>query len=43
MADTTGKRIPLWVYIGTVSWYLLWIGLVGVFFCGSYSGLGSSL
>ncbi|KAJ0580696.1 putative photosystem II [Helianthus annuus] len=39
MADTTG-RIPLWI-IGTVAGILV-IGLVGVFFYGSYSGLGSS-
>ncbi|KAJ0743494.1 putative photosystem II [Helianthus annuus] len=37
MADTTG-RIPLWI-IGTVAGILV-IGLVGVFFYGSYSGLG---
>nr|YP_009570709.1 photosystem II protein J [Frankenia pulverulenta]QBC67750.1 photosystem II protein J [Frankenia pulverulenta] len=40
MADTTG-RIPLWI-IGTVAGTLI-IGLVGIFFYGSYSGLGSSL
>ena len=40
MADTTG-RIPLWL-IGTVAGIAV-IGLVGVFFYGSYSGLGSSL
>ena len=40
MADTTG-RIPLWV-IGTVAGILV-IGLIGIFFYGSYSGLGSSL
>jgi photosystem II PsbJ protein len=39
MADTTG-RIPLWV-IGTVAGILV-IGLIGIFFYGSYSGLGSS-
>jgi ubiquitin-like protein Nedd8 len=36
MADTTG-RIPLWV-IGTVAGILV-IGLIGIFFYGSYSGL----
>nr|YP_009491128.1 photosystem II protein J [Dysosma tsayuensis]AWH99396.1 photosystem II protein J [Dysosma tsayuensis] len=40
MADTTG-RIPLWL-IGTAAGTLI-IGLLGVFFYGSYSGLGSSL
>nr|DAZ90549.1 TPA_asm: photosystem II protein J [Racinaea ropalocarpa] len=40
MADTTG-RIPLWL-IGTVTGILV-LGLIGVFFYGSYSGLGSSL
>jgi photosystem II PsbJ protein len=40
MADTTG-RITLWV-IGTVAGILV-IGLIGIFFYGSYSGLGSSL
>ncbi|KAF7057217.1 hypothetical protein CFC21_064530 [Triticum aestivum] len=40
MADTTG-RIPLWL-IGTVAGIAV-IGLVGVLFYGSYSGLGSSL
>jgi photosystem II PsbJ protein len=35
MADT---RIPLWV-IGTVAGILV-IGLIGIFFYGSYSGLG---
>ena len=39
MADTTG-RIPLWI-IGTVAGILV-IGLIGIFFYGSYSGLGSS-
>lgn len=37
---TTG-RIPLWL-VGTVVGIAA-IGLVGVFFYGSYSGLGSSL
>ena len=37
---TTG-RIPLW-FIGTVVGIVA-ITLVGVFFYGSYSGLGSSL
>jgi len=40
MADTTG-RIPLWI-IGTEAGNLV-IGLVVIFFYGSYSGLGSSL
>nr|YP_009109466.1 photosystem II protein J [Sanionia uncinata]AIW52154.1 photosystem II protein J [Sanionia uncinata] len=40
MANTTG-RIPLWL-IGTVFGTLV-IGLVGIFFYGSYSGSGSSL
>nr|QQP00241.1 photosystem II protein J [Selaginella nipponica] len=40
MANTTG-RIPLWL-VGTVVGTLV-IGLVGIFFYGSYSGLGSSL
>jgi photosystem II PsbJ protein len=35
MADTTG-RIPLWL-IGTLKGILV-IGLIGVFFYGSYSG-----
>uniref|UniRef100_UPI0030E4FF19 photosystem II protein J n=1 Tax=Hedysarum lehmannianum TaxID=1402432 RepID=UPI0030E4FF19 len=38
MADTTG-RIPLWI-IGTVTGIVV-IGLLGIFFYGSYSGLGS--
>uniref|UniRef100_A0A3G1V8Y4 Photosystem II reaction center protein J n=4 Tax=Apostasia TaxID=49693 RepID=A0A3G1V8Y4_9ASPA len=40
MADTTG-RIPLWL-ISTVTGISV-IGLIGIFFYGSYSGLGSSL
>nr|YP_009555674.1 photosystem II subunit J [Selaginella kraussiana]AZU95791.1 photosystem II subunit J [Selaginella kraussiana] len=40
MASTTG-RIPPWL-IGTVVGTPV-IGLVGIFFHGSYSGLGSSL
>ncbi|KAM1145906.1 hypothetical protein ACFX15_037199 [Malus domestica] len=40
MADTIG-RIPLWI-IGTAAGILV-IGLIGIFFYGSYSGLGSSL
>jgi photosystem II PsbJ protein len=40
MADTTG-RIPLWL-ISTITGILV-IGLIGVFFYGSYSVLGSSL
>nr|AEQ37127.1 photosystem II protein J [Ginkgo biloba] len=40
MADTTG-RIPLWL-ISTVTGTLV-IGLMGIFYYGSYSGLGSSL
>nr|YP_009532782.1 photosystem II protein J [Pedobesia claviformis]AYC65334.1 photosystem II protein J [Pedobesia claviformis] len=42
MANTTTTgRIPLWLVgtlIGTVA-----LGLVGIFFYGSYVGLGSSL
>lgn len=37
---TTG-RIPLWL-VGTVVGIIV-ITLVGIFFYGSYSGLGSSL
>jgi len=40
MADTT-ERIPFWI-IGTVTGILV-ISLIGIFFYGSYSGLGSSL
>ncbi|KAK9681921.1 hypothetical protein RND81_10G037000 [Saponaria officinalis] len=40
MADTTG-RIPLWI-IGIIAGILV-IGLIGIFFYGSYSRLGSSL
>ncbi|PHT86581.1 Photosystem II reaction center protein J [Capsicum annuum] len=40
MADTTG-RIPLWI-IGTVAGIFA-ISLIGIFFYGSYSRLGSSL
>nr|UMI33760.1 photosystem II protein J [Cuscuta pentagona] len=40
MTDTTG-RIPLWM-IGTLAGILV-ISLIGIFFYGSYSGLGSSL
>nr|YP_009436607.1 photosystem II protein J [Cyphia glandulifera]ATG26982.1 photosystem II protein J [Cyphia glandulifera] len=40
MKDTTG-RIPLWI-IGAVIGILV-IVLLGIFFYGSYSGLGSSL
>nr|YP_009771923.1 photosystem II protein J [Havardia acatlensis]QIT02708.1 photosystem II protein J [Havardia acatlensis] len=40
MANTTG-RIPLWI-IGIVTGIPV-IGLIGIFFYGSYSGLGSSL
>nr|YP_009668076.1 photosystem II protein J [Frullania nodulosa]QCW58851.1 photosystem II protein J [Frullania nodulosa] len=40
MANTTG-RIPLWL-IGTGAGIIV-IGLVAIFFYGSYSGLGSSL
>nr|YP_009269796.1 photosystem II protein J [Neottia camtschatea]ANT72701.1 photosystem II protein J [Neottia camtschatea] len=40
MINTTG-RIPLWL-IGTVIGVPV-IGLIGIFFYGSYSGLGSSL
>jgi len=38
MVDTTG-RIPLWI-IGTVTGITV-IDLIGIFFYGSYSGLGS--
>lgn len=37
----TSGRIPLWL-VGTVAG-LLALGLVGLFFYGSYVGLGSSL
>lgn len=37
----TSGRIPLWL-VGTVAGILV-IGLVGLFFYGSYVGLGSSL
>ncbi|PHT97347.1 Photosystem II reaction center protein J [Capsicum chinense] len=40
MADTT-RRIPLWI-IGIVAGILV-IDLIGIFFYGSYSELGSSL
>ena len=40
MADAM-ERIPLWL-IGTIT-DILAIGLIGIFFYGSYSGLGSSL
>nr|YP_008965222.1 photosystem II protein J [Calocedrus formosana]YP_009758703.1 photosystem II protein J [Calocedrus rupestris]AQM38936.1 photosystem II protein J [Calocedrus macrolepis]AQM38843.1 photosystem II protein J [Calocedrus formosana]QIN90521.1 photosystem II protein J [Calocedrus rupestris]BAN16981.1 photosystem II protein J [Calocedrus formosana]BAO19906.1 photosystem II protein J [Calocedrus formosana] len=40
MKNTTG-RIPLWL-IGILIGILL-IGLLGFFFYGSYTGLGSSL
>nr|YP_010621280.1 photosystem II subunit J [Cuscuta europaea]WBF90825.1 photosystem II subunit J [Cuscuta europaea] len=40
MTHTTG-RIPLWI-IGTLTGIVV-IGLIGIFFYGSYSGLGSSL
>ncbi|KAL2904966.1 Photosystem II reaction center protein J [Bienertia sinuspersici] len=40
MVDTIG-RIPLWI-IGTVTGIVV-IGFLGIFFYGSYSGLGSSL
>ncbi|YP_001806662.1 photosystem II protein J (chloroplast) [Cryptomeria japonica] len=40
MTDTTG-RIPLWL-IGLFAGILI-IGLIGIFFYGSYTGLGSSL
>ncbi|KAK9662553.1 hypothetical protein RND81_O014500 [Saponaria officinalis] len=35
------EGFPLWI-IGTVAGILV-IGLIGIFFYGSYSGLGSSL
>nr|YP_009340856.1 photosystem II protein J [Palmophyllum crassum]BAW34803.1 photosystem II protein J [Palmophyllum crassum] len=42
MANTgTTGRIPLWV-VGTIIG-LAAIGLLGIFFYGSYVGLGSSL
>nr|YP_010517939.1 photosystem II protein J [Stenocereus thurberi]UXN84205.1 photosystem II protein J [Stenocereus thurberi] len=37
----TNRRIPLWI-VGIVTGILV-IGLIGIFFYGSYSGLGSSL
>nr|YP_009673851.1 photosystem II protein J [Cuscuta bonafortunae]QDF46583.1 photosystem II protein J [Cuscuta bonafortunae] len=40
MTYTTG-RIPLWI-ISTLTGILI-ISLIGIFFYGSYSGLGSSL
>ncbi|CAN4090576.1 unnamed protein product [Withania somnifera] len=40
MANTIG-RILLWI-IGTVAGILV-INLIGIFFYGSYSGLGSSV
>jgi len=40
MADTTG-RIPLWLICTGTG--IIVIGLIGVVFYGSYSGLGSSL
>jgi len=40
MVNTT-RRIPLWL-IGTIVGILV-IGLVGIFFYGSYFRLGSSL
>nr|YP_011033890.1 photosystem II protein J [Gueldenstaedtia verna]WRI15691.1 photosystem II protein J [Gueldenstaedtia verna] len=40
MANTFG-RVPLWI-IGSVTGIAV-IGLIGLFFYGSYSGLGSSL
>ncbi|KAB2082915.1 hypothetical protein ERO13_A05G221550v2 [Gossypium hirsutum] len=40
MADTTG-RIPLWI-IGIVT-SIPMIGLIGIFFYGSYYGLSLSL
>nr|YP_010467022.1 photosystem II protein J [Actinidia chinensis]UVF28796.1 photosystem II protein J [Actinidia chinensis var. chinensis]UVF28842.1 photosystem II protein J [Actinidia chinensis] len=42
MADTTlTGRIPLWL-LGTYKGFPV-IGSIGLFFYGSYSGLGSSL
>nr|YP_009646466.1 J protein of photosystem II [Chloropicon maureeniae]QBX98195.1 J protein of photosystem II [Chloropicon maureeniae] len=42
MTDTgTTGRIPLW-FVGTVGGLLV-LSLLGVFFYGSYVGLGSSL
>jgi photosystem II PsbJ protein len=40
MSATTG-RIPLW-FVGTVAGLAI-ITVVGIFFYGSYTGLGSSL
>ena len=39
-SGTTG-RVPLWL-VGTIAG-LLALGLLGIFFYGSYVGLGSSL
>ncbi len=41
MADTTTGRIPLW-FVGTVGG-LAALGLLTIFFYGSYTGIGSSL
>nr|BBN66761.1 photosystem II protein J [Microbiota decussata] len=40
MDDTTG-RIPLWLIATLIGIFV--IALIGFFFYGSYSGLGSSL
>nr|QYB22187.1 photosystem II protein J [Pilgerodendron uviferum] len=40
MIDTTG-RIPLWLIVILTG--ILIIALIGIFFFGSYTGLGSSL
>lgn len=37
----TGGRIPLWL-VATVAGLAI-IGVVGIFFYGGYSGLGSSI
>ena len=41
MSNTTTGRVPLW-FVGTVAG-LAALGLLAIFFYGSYVGLGSSL
>jgi photosystem II PsbJ protein len=41
MSNTTTGRIPLW-FVGTLGG-LAALGLLALFFYGSYTGLGSSL
>jgi photosystem II PsbJ protein len=41
MSNTSTGRVPLWV-VGVVAG-LAAFGLLGLFFYGAYSGLGSSL